>query len=136
VVLGQGAVSGPLQALEAGASCTLFPAQLSPRRARKEWIGASLGVAGTLRIDEGAVRALRRGSSLLPAGVTEVAGEFERGDAILIRAADGTAIAKGLSAYDAADARKLQGHRTAEIETILGWRRRDEMVHRDDLVLL
>jgi glutamate 5-kinase len=136
VVLAQGTGPSPLQALEAGARCTLFRALVSPRRARKEWIGASLGVAGTIHVDEGAVRALRRGSSLLPAGVTRIEGEFERGDAVLVRGPDGTVLAKGLSAYDAADARKLQGRRTEEIEAVLGWRGRDEMVHRDDLVLL
>lgn len=136
VLLAKGTVNGPLAALAAGARCTLFPARTSPRRARKDWIGASLAAMGTLRIDGGAVAALERGSSLLPAGVTAVEGEFERGDAVLIRAPDGTPVAKGLSAYDAADARALIGRRTEEIETILGYRGRDELVHRDDLVLL
>ncbi|MEK0082155.1 glutamate 5-kinase [Benzoatithermus flavus] len=136
VVLARGQSERPLAALEAGARSTLFPARTSPRRARKDWIAASLGVMGTLEIDAGAVSALKRGSSLLPAGVRAVEGTFERGDAVLIRAPDGTPIGKGLSAYDAADARALIGRRTEEIETILGYRGRDEMIHRDDLVLL
>jgi glutamate 5-kinase len=136
VVLGKGAVDGPIAALEAGAACTLFPAQGSPRRARKDWIAASLGVAGSLIIDEGAVRALKRGGSLLPPGVRAVEGAFEKGDTVLITTPTGIAIAKGLVAYDAGDARRIAGRQTEEIETILGYRGRDELVHRDDLVVL
>jgi glutamate 5-kinase len=136
VLLARGEGEAPLAAVEVGARCTLFPARTSPRRARKDWIAASLGVMGTLRIDEGALGALRRGSSLLPAGVTAAEGSFERGDAVLVLAPDGTPVAKGLSAYDAADAQALLGSRTEEIEAILGYRGRDEMIHRDDLVLL
>ncbi len=136
VVLAHGQTEQPLSAIAGGARCTLFTPATSPRRARKDWIAASLAVVGTLRIDEGAVAALRRGSSLLPAGVTAIEGGFERGDAVLVRAPDGTAIAKGLAAFDAEDARALVGRRTDEIEALLGYRGRAEMVHRDDLVLL
>lgn len=136
VVLARGAVDRPLAAIEAGARSTFFPVRLSARRARKDWIAASLGASGTVDIDAGACAALRRGSSLLPAGVTRVEGSFERGDAVLVRAPDGTPVAKGLIAYDAADAQRLVGRRTEEIEAVLGWRGRDELIHRDDLVLL
>lgn len=136
VLLGRGDLERPLEALEAGARCTLFPARLSPRRARKEWIAASLGATGALVIDAGALDALRRGGSLLPAGVRAVEGEFGKGDTVMIRSPGGGAVAKGLAAYDAADARRIAGHRTEEIEAVLGWRGGDEIVHRDDLVLL
>ena len=136
VVLAHGQAEQPLAAVEAGARCTLFTPATSPRRARKDWIAASLAVTGSLRVDEGAVAALRRGSSLLPAGVTRVEGSFERGDAVLVRGPDDAPIAKGLAAFDAADAKALVGRRTGEIEAILGFRGRAEMVHRDDLVLL
>lgn len=137
VVLAQGTAPRPLAAVEAGARATLFPARLSARRARKDWIAASLGASGALQVDAGALRALRAGSSLLPAGVVAVEGEFGRGDAVLVRASPGgDPVAKGLVAYDAADARRLAGRRTDEIEAALGWRGRDELVHRDDLVLL
>ena len=136
VVLAQGGVERPLSALESAARrCTLFPARTSLRRARKDWIAASIG-AGEVRVDAGAVGALRRGSSLLPAGVVAVEGAFERGDAVLVRDPAGHPVAKGLSAYDAADARALAGRRTEEIAAILGYRGRDELIHRDDLVLL
>ena len=136
VVLAAGQPERPLSAIAGGARCTLFTPATSPRRARKDWIAASLSVAGTLRIDAGALTALRRGSSLLPAGVVAVEGGFERGDAVLVRAPDGSPVAKGLAAFDAADAKALVGRRTDEIEAILGYRGRAEMVHRDDLVLL
>ncbi len=136
MILARGSVEHPLAALAQGARCTLFAASTTPRRARKEWIAASLGALGSLWIDAGAVAALRRGSSLLPAGVTGVEGAFERGDPILVRAADGAVVAKGLSAYDADDARRIAGRRTEEIAAILGFRGRDVMLHRDDLVLL
>ncbi|BCX19315.1 MAG: glutamate 5-kinase [Geminicoccaceae bacterium] len=136
VVLTAGAVERPLTALAEGARCTLFRAATTPRRARKEWIAGALAPTGTLWLDAGAVAALERGSSLLPAGVTRIEGRFEKGDAVLVRAPDGRAVAKGLVAYDAADAERLLGARTEEIEARLGWRGRDELVHRDDLVLL
>ncbi|MCU0945019.1 MAG: glutamate 5-kinase, partial [Rubritepida sp.] len=106
------------------------------RTARKRWIAGSLAPLGTLVVDAGAARALRRGSSLLPAGVRRVEGRFERGDPLAVRDETGRELARGLSAYDAADAERIAGHRSDEIETILGWRGRDEIIHRDDLVLL
>ncbi|HEX6142472.1 MAG TPA: glutamate 5-kinase [Geminicoccaceae bacterium] len=136
VVLAPGALERPLRALEAAGPHTRFRARANPRRARKDWIGGALAAVGTLRVDAGAARALRRGSSLLPAGVLAVDGSFERGDAVLVTGPDGRELAKGLSAYDAADARRIVGQRTEAIEAILGWRGRDELIHRDDLVLL
>ena len=82
-----------------------------------------------------AERALARGRSLLPAGVTEVHGGFERGDLITVHGVDGREIARGLAAYGAADAARIKGHKSREIEAILGYRGRDELIHRDDLVL-
>ncbi len=136
VLLAQGSVPRPLRQLEQGGPCTRFPARQNPGRARKDWIAASLGAMGVVRIDAGAARALRRGSSLLPAGVIAIEGSFERGDPVLVQDADGQDLAKGLSAYDHADARLIQGHRTEAIVDLLGYRGRDELIHRDDLVLL
>ncbi len=136
VVLTAGNRLRPLSALRTGARCTFFPARTSPRRARKQWIAASLGAAGRIRVDEGAVAALKRGSSLLPAGVRAVEGRFERGDAVIVEGPDGVPVAKGLSAYDAEDARRIAGRHSEQIAEVLGWRGRDEMIHRDDLVLL
>jgi glutamate 5-kinase len=125
----------PLRALEAGARCTWFLPTTDARTARKNWIAGHLAAQGSFTIDAGAARALRAGSSLLPAGITAVAGSFERGDAVDILAPDGTCLARGLAAYGAADAARLKGHRSEDFEALLGFRGRDEAVHRDDLVL-
>jgi glutamate 5-kinase len=125
----------PLRRIEAGARCTWFVAQASPKTVRKQWIAGLLKPAGTLHVDAGAARALRGGKSLLPAGVTRIEGRFERGDAVAVRDADGVEIARGLSAYSSDDARRAAGRRSQELEAILGYRGRDEIIHRDDLVL-
>lgn len=126
----------PLAALLGGARCTWFLPAEEGRSARKRWIAGSLAPLGALVVDAGAARALARGSSLLPAGVRAVEGQFHRGDPVSVRDAEGRELARGLSAYDAEDARRIAGHRSEQIEAILGWRGRDEVVHRDDLVVL
>ena len=91
---------------------------------------------GRLTLDAGAVRALcEDGKSLLPIGVTAVSGEFERGEVVTCADINGREIARGLAAYNASDAERIAGKRTVEIEAILGYRGRDEMIHRDDLIL-
>ena len=135
-VVAAGTVDSPLAAVEAGAPCTWFHAEGTPRAARKNWIASGLAPAGTLVLDPGAVAALAGGKSLLPAGVTGVTGNFQRGDAVVLRGADGTKVGRGLCAYSADDARRIRGHKSDEIEALLGYRGRDEMVHRDDLVLV
>ncbi len=125
----------PLAALEAGAPSTYF----LPREggsARKSWLGGRLTVKGRIRVDDGAINAIRAGSSLLPAGALSVEGEFKRGDVIDISADDGVAMARGLSEYDAADAARICGYRSSELEAILGTVPRSVLVHRDQLVLL
>ncbi|MGC8469886.1 MAG: glutamate 5-kinase [Acetobacteraceae bacterium] len=126
----------PLAALAAGARCTWFLPAPEGRSARKRWIAGALAPMGVLTVDAGAARALAAGGSLLPAGVRAVEGSFERGDPVLVRGPDGGALAQGLAAYAAADAARIAGHRSDAIETLLGWRGRDELIHRDDLVLL
>lgn len=118
-----------------GALATWFVPGAEPLTARKRWIAGSLKPLGTLTVDAGAARALANGGSLLPAGVRGVEGDFERGDLVLVRGPEGQVLARGLSAYAAADARAIAGRRSAEIEAILGFRGRDEVIHRDDLVL-
>jgi glutamate 5-kinase len=130
-----GRVRHPLKRIAEGGRCTWFPASASPRTARKQWIASALKPDGALVIDQGAARALASGRSLLPAGVRRVEGEFQRGDAVWVRTEDGRTLARGLSAYSAANARRIAGHKSDEIEALLGYRGRDEMIHRDDLVL-
>jgi glutamate 5-kinase len=130
-----GNVERPLQALERGGRCTWFLPVPEGRTARKRWIAGSLSALGALTVDAGAARALASGRSLLPAGVRGVDGVFDRGDPVTIVGPGGATLGRGLSAYASSDAERIAGHRSDEIEAILGWRGRDEMIHRDDLVL-
>ncbi len=125
----------PLRAVEAGGRCSWFRAALSPQAARKSWIGGHVALRGQIYIDAGAAGALARGKSLLPAGVAWTEGAFERGDAVGVRDDSGRELARGLVAYSSADAARIAGRKSDEIEAILGYRGRDEMIHRDDLVL-
>jgi glutamate 5-kinase len=135
MIIASGTVEHPLRAIAEGARCTWFLTAANPVTARKKWIAGALEPKGTLMIDAGAVAALRRGKSLLPAGVVGIDGTFARGDAVIIRGPDGVEIGRGLSAYDAEDADKIRGHASADIASILGFSGRAEMVHRDDLVV-
>ncbi len=130
-----GTVKRPLAALEKGAQCTWFVSAAEPRAARKKWIAGALNPTGTLVVDEGAAKALSAGKSLLPAGVIDIEGDFDRGDAVTIASQNRAVLGKGLSAFSADDARRIKGHRSDALEGILGYQGRSEMVHRDDLVL-
>ena len=130
----EGARLNPLTALEEGARATGFVPKLDPQAARKAWISA-MKPRGGLRLDAGAVAALGRGTSLLPAGVTEVTGAFQRGDPVTLSGPDGAALGLGLSRYTAAEARAIAGHRSDEIEAILGYPGRAALVHRDDMAV-
>jgi glutamate 5-kinase len=133
--IASGHPQNPLRKVEAGARCTWFIPAATPVAARKQWIAGALKPAGVLGIDAGAVGALQRGRSLLPAGVVSVSGNFERGDAVDVADAQGRVVARGLSAYSSADVQRIMGRRSGEIESLVGFRGRDEIVHRDDLVL-
>ena len=136
MVIADGRRANPLSSLEADGRCTWFLPKNNPQTARKRWIGGTLQPAGVLIVDEGAVKALGDGRSLLPAGILGVTGSFQRGDAVAIKRRDGREIGRGLVNYSAEDARLIIGHKTDEIEGLLGYRGRDAMVHRDDLVIL
>ncbi len=125
----------PLRQITQGGNCTWFLPATSPRTARKSWIAGSMKPVGALVVDDGAARALLAGKSLLPAGVTTIEGDFQRGDPVLVKNGQGKVIARGLIAYAAEDAVHIIGHKSAEIEQILGYRGRDEIIHRDDLVV-
>jgi glutamate 5-kinase len=126
----------PLKALAQGARCTWFTPAPEGRSARKRWILGSLQPLGVMQVDAGAARALASGRSLLPAGVRSVAGHFGRGDPVDVTGPAGQTLGRGLSAYASEDAVRIIGHQSDEIEAIIGWRGRDEIIHRDDLVLL
>ena len=135
MVIAPGAIKNPIRAIADGGRCTWFMTPANPVTARKKWIGGSLEPRGTLTIDAGAVAALRKGKSLLPAGVTRIEGSFGRGDAVLIRGPDGAELGRGLIGYDAEEAQAIRGKPSGAILSILGPGGRAEMIHRDDLVL-
>jgi glutamate 5-kinase len=131
-----GSRPAPLGAAEAGARATQFEPSLTPAAAYKAWIGGSLAPQGALVVDAGAAAALRAGKSLLPAGVKAVDGKFEKGDAVIVRDEDGREIGRGLSRYDADDARRIQGLRSSAIEAALGFTEGSTLIHADDLALV
>jgi glutamate 5-kinase len=135
MVITSGKVFHPLRGLSEGAKCTWFLAPSDPVTARKRWIAGHLEPKGVVVVDAGAERALSQGKSLLPAGITRVEGSFERGDAVIIRGPDSGEVGRGLIAYAAAEAQRLIGKKSSEIESILGHGGRAAMIHRDDLVL-
>ncbi|WP_420002866.1 glutamate 5-kinase [Arenibacterium sp. LLYu02] len=130
----EGSVLSPLQALENGANSTWFTAQDDPQLARTRWI-AAMKTRGVITVDAGAAEALSKGKSLLPAGVRHVEGDFGRGDPLAILGPEGRKLGQGLSRYTAEEARAIQGHRSDEIEAILGYSGRAALIHRDDMAL-
>jgi len=135
MLIAKGGVEAPLAAIEASARASLFLARAEPRSARKAWIAGAVNPAGSVVVDDGAANALRQGKSLLPAGVVSVEGAFERGDCVIIRTKAGTEAGRGLSAYASGDIQRIAGHKSGEIAAILGYRGRNEIIHRDDLVV-
>jgi glutamate 5-kinase len=135
MVISSGRVLHPLRALSEGAACTWFLAPSDPVAARKRWIAGNLESKGSVTVDAGAEKALASGKSLLPAGVRRVEGNFDRGDAVIIRSADGRELGRGLIAYSNADAARIIGKKSGEIARILGYDGRAELIHRDDMAL-
>jgi glutamate 5-kinase len=134
-IIASGKVDHPLATLAAGGACTVFRAAGTPAAARKQWLAGFLEVRGELQLDEGAVRALREGRSLLPVGIAEVVGAFRRGDVVTLVDTSGTELGRGLAEYSDNEARQLAGCQSEQIEERLGYRGSSVMVHRDDLVL-
>ncbi|MEO0957410.1 MAG: glutamate 5-kinase [Pseudomonadota bacterium] len=130
----QGDLERPLTAMREGARSTWFAAQASPAAARKAWI-AGMKPLGRLQVDAGAVAALRRGKSLLPAGLTAVSGSFGRGDPVTVAGPDGAAVGAALAGYSAAEAARLVGVRSDRIAEVLGYHGRAALAHADDMVI-
>lgn len=135
MVITTGKVLNPLRAISEGAKVTWFLAKSDPVTAKKRWIAGHLEAFGQVFVDAGAERALSSGKSLLPAGVRRVEGDFDRGDAVIIRALDGRELGRGLIAYAYADAIRIIGKKSSEIADILGFEGRDTLIHRDDMAL-
>lgn len=135
MLIASGTRPNPLAAVDRGERATYFKPSASPVRGYKSWIAGQLEPAGTVSVDEGAVKALKSGKSLLPAGVTRLSGTFARGDTVAILDALGREIGRGLVAYDHADAARIAGLRSTDVEAVLGYQPRSAMIHRDDLVM-
>lgn len=135
MVITTGKERHPIKALANGGPATWFLAEATPVAARKRWIAGSLEPRGSVIVDQGAARALQAGNSLLPAGVSQLEGRFDRGDAVIIRSTDGEILGRGISAYARSDAERIIGHKSREIADILGYRGRSELIHRDDMAL-
>jgi glutamate 5-kinase len=134
-IITSGVVQRPLSELAEGGRCTLFRAPGTPASARKQWLAGVLEVRGELRLDDGASQALRNGKSLLPVGVVEVIGNFRRGDVVTLVDAKGRELGRGLAEYSFDEASQLAGRQSESIESVLGYRGRAVMVHRDELVI-
>ncbi|RTL55990.1 MAG: glutamate 5-kinase [Rhodocyclaceae bacterium] len=115
---------------------TLLYASATPLAARKQWLADHLQLAGSLSLDAGAEKALKEGRSLLPIGVTAVEGEFERGAAVACRDSQGHEIARGLINYSSSEARRIARHGSGDIEGLLGYVDEEELIHRDNLILI
>ena len=125
----------PLQAIEDGEPSTLIEPSTTPAAAYKAWIAGALAPQGAMVVDGGAAEALRKGKSLLPAGVRKVEGRFEKGDAVIVRDLDGREVARGLSRYDAGEAERIMGLRSDAIAAALGYTSGPTLIHADDLAL-
>lgn len=135
MVIARGENEHPLKSFIEGGLHTRFVASVTPLSARKNWIAGDMHPAGSVTVDEGAARALGQGKSLLPAGVKAVSGQFERGDTVSIMDANGKPLGKGIIAYDRGDADIIIGKNSSEFEALLGFKGRDVLIHRDDMVL-
>lgn len=134
-VIADGGNDDPLAGLHGTARSTWIIPALSPDRARAIWLASHLKPEGAVTVDTGAAKALRTGASLLPVGISSVSGQFERGAAVDILDADGSCMARGVTAYSAADIARIMGRRSEEVEAVLGFKGRPAVVHRDDMVL-
>lgn len=134
-LIASGLTDNPLRKVRDGAKASLFHPSTAPLHAWKQWIAGSVAPAGTLMLDEGAVKALRSGKSLLPSGVTTVKGRFEKGDSVVLSGPDGLRLGVGLAGYPADEMNMIRGHHSDEIESLIGYRGPSVVVHRDDLVL-
>lgn len=135
MIIADGRVLHPIKRIEDKGPCTWFLTGSTPVSARKTWIAGVLEPKGVLFLDSGATEAIRIGKSLLPAGVKRIEGVFERGDAVVMRAPDGGELGRGLIGYDSTEAALLAGRSSRDIEKILGYAGRAELIHRDDMAL-
>ena len=116
--------------------CTWFLPRISKLDARKQWIIGSVAPKGEVVIDQGAVKAINNGKSLLPAGVKKIKGTFEKGDHILVKDQNNVECARGLTSFSSIEISKIKGSHSSKIKNILGYSSREEVIHKDDLAKL
>ena len=135
MVITRGNSERPIKKLFENGKATWFYSKTSPKTARKKWISSQIKSKGNLVIDHGAEKALRKGASLLPAGILEVNGTFLKGDTIRVLNERKKLICIGFSSYPSEDARKIAGFKSNEIKKVLGYHQKDVVIHRDDMVI-
>jgi glutamate 5-kinase len=136
MAIANGNFLNPIKELLRKNKCTWFIPRVSTLHAREKWIVSSIGSNGKILIDDGAVKALKNGKSLLPAGIIEIQGNFAKGDNVLIVDKEGVDCARGLTSFSSEEIRKIKGLKTDQIEKVLGYASKSEIIHRDDMVKL
>jgi len=134
MAIANGNRKNPINKIFQDQKCTWFLPRVSKLDARKQWIIGSVAPKGEVVIDQGAVKAISNGKSLLPAGVKKINGTFEKGDHILVKDQNNIECARGLSSFSSAEIEKIKGSHSSKIKNILGYSSRDEIIHKDDLV--
>jgi len=134
MVIANGNNKNPIKKILEGEKCTWFLPKISKLDARKQWIIGSVAPKGEIIIDEGAVKAINNGKSLLPAGVKKISGSFEKGDHILVKDQNNNEYARGLTSFSSVEIDKIKGSHSSKIKNILGYSSREEIIHKDDLV--
>lgn len=137
MVIARGNEDGTIRSILRGEEIgTLFPAREAHLRARKSWLAFGKRLMGEISVDDGCIAAMRRGASLLAVGVTAVYGDFSAGETVRVLSPSGQEIARGIAAYDAADVARLMGHQTADYQEIIADAAHEEIIHRDNMVLM
>ena len=134
--IANGKVNNPISNMIKSRKYTHFLPKISSLDARKKWIIGSLNYNGTIYIDNGAAKALSNGKSLLAAGITKIDGNFKKGENVIILDQNNKQLARGLSSFSSEEINKIKGKQSKEIETILGYLSKTEVIHKDDMVLL
>jgi len=134
MAIANGNHKNPIKKILENQKCTWFLPKISKLDARKQWIIGSIAPKGEVIIDQGAVKAINNGKSLLPAGVKKINGTFEKGDHILVKDQNDTECARGLTSFSSIEIEKIKGSHSSEIKNILGYSSREEIIHKDDLV--
>ena len=134
MVIANGLLVRPIKKIIDKNNCTWFLPKISKLAARKKWIISSIAPKGELIIDDGATQALSNGKSLLAAGIIKVSGKFKKGDHIKILNSQNYECARGLSSFSSDEIIKIMGHHSNEIEKLLGYIAKSEVIHKDDMV--